>query len=151
MSNQSARAMKIKYESKIILDFSDTKSSKHFIEQSIRNADFTCMIRDANIVTHVDHVVKVGIYNICIAIAPQRRKINSAKLRDYGKFYIHIVDGSKYDQSETYNYCEIILTTDPLFMGQYWVYKNFTEWLRIKDLINVIQYLVKLNKIKAFL
>ena len=135
------------YQYKTILDFTNPRLSKNFITQSLRRTNFVCSISDEHtgIVTHVEPEVKVGMFKIHLVLSPTSRDSNFKNLRNYGKFYIKIYELSSRGEKEINSF------RDPLFKKQYWASKNFKSWLKIKDLINIIMYLNKIDKLKAFL
>ena len=83
--------------------------------------------------------IKVGMYTIALEL-PLDGSCNWHKLREYGDFQITIHDTKLID-----------LQRDSRFQEQSWVKYNCFGQLRIKHLIDIICYVHRLNKLKAFL
>lgn len=126
-----------------ILDFNKPKISKNYVVNSLRKSDFTTYLTDydSNSVIFLEHVVKVGMFEIQLILTPTCR---SSNLRDYGKFFVKIFELKPLGRRE------ILLIADERFSAQPWSLKNFNKWIRIKDLVDIILYCHKLNKLKMF-
>lgn len=83
--------------------------------------------------------IRVGMYTITLEL-PLDGSFNWHRLREYGDFQISICDTKLID-----------LKRDVRFKDQSWVSHNFFGQLRIKHLIDIISYVHRLNKLKAFL
>lgn len=126
------------------LDFSKPKISRNHVVMSLRKADFTTYLtdHDNNSVIFLEHVVKVGMFEIQLILSPASRSPN---LRDYGKFFVKIFELKPMCKRK-----EIFLIMDERFKNQEWALKNFHKWIRIKDLVNIIMYCHKLDRLKMF-
>jgi hypothetical protein len=61
------------------------------------------------------------------------------KLKQFGDFEVYIADP-----------CRINLEKDSRFKYQSWVKNNFFGRLRIKHLVDIIYFIIRLNGLKAF-
>jgi len=127
-----------------ILDFNKPKITRNYVVTSLRKTDFTTYLTDYdnNSVIFLEHVVKVGMFEIQLILTPASRSPN---LRDYGKFFVKIFELKPMNKRK-----EIFLIMDERFSTQPWSMKNFNKWIRIKDLVDIIMYCHKLNKLKMF-
>lgn len=137
--------VKTKIEEKTILNFSHNRFSKSKIAASLRKAEVV-HIKQGNDVsrpTVVKNFIKVGMYTIKLNF-PLDSSPNWNKLSDYSDFDVHI-----FDSEDTKTNC-IDLKKDPLFNKQDWVSKNFFGQLRIKHLIDIIDYCNRLDNLKCY-
>jgi len=129
-------------EERTILDFSKGEISKNMIKSALRSAEVLEHIKSENSFTWIDNYIKIGMYQISLQFY-ERNLVNSRrKLREYGSFDIVI--------SERYRGDNAIIdrNKDVRFKSQYWI-KNHK--LRMKDLVDVIMFIKRLNNLKAFL
>jgi hypothetical protein len=133
---------KIKHEQRVILDFSDRSITKNLIQNSIRRAEILGLANVSKTeVLCIENEIKVGPYYIQLVLDYNE---NYHKLRDYGLFQIRIFECIKTRQ-------EINTSKDYRFKNLEWIKNNNESKIRIKDLIEVIFYCNRLNKLKAFL
>lgn len=132
-------AIKSKYECKEILDFSVGKITKSSILKSLRQADFVQKYYNKNGVglTYVENEIVVGMYKIHLLL---RFNNEAKKLRQYGKFQVIICDNQIIDLSKDFR-----------FKSQSWVKLNKKNKLTISNLVDIILYCKKLDKLKIFL
>lgn len=128
----------IKIQNKVTLDFSNKKVTKHSIRQALRYTEMYYMDPLDKGKT-IYNIIKVGIYNIHLIFDPSKIETGFNKLRNYGKFTIFISDKKS----------KIDLNHDSKFNNQYWI-KNISH-LRINNLIDVILYCNRIDKLKLFL
>lgn len=134
-------AIRAKSVKRVILDFSTPKCSRYYIMKSLR----TCEVigiqesKERPEFTIFNNEIKVGMYTIELEL-PIDSSFNWHKLREYGDFQVSIYDTMLID-----------LEKDIRFKEQPWVAHNFFGQLRIKHLIDIIAYVHRLDKIKAFL
>ncbi len=138
-------AIRSKFESRTILDFSSGKYSKNKIKQALRQCEVINILEgeDRDEWMIYDNHIKVGMYTIALNL-PFDCPSTYRKLRDYGDFEISIFDTSSKE------HC-INLQKDSRFKDRYWVSHNFFGKLRIKHLIDIIAHCKRLDKLKAFL
>ncbi len=138
-------AIRSKFESRTILDFSNGKYSKNKIKQALSQCEVVNILegedRDEWLI--YDNQIKIGMYTITLHL-PFDCPSTCSKLKDYGDFEISIYDTSSKERS-------INLQKDSRFRDRYWVSQNFFGKLRIKHLIDAITYCKRLDKLKAFL
>lgn len=132
-------AIKSKYECKEILDFSVGKITKNSVLKSLRQADFIQKYHSKSGagLTYVENEIVVGMYKIHLLL---RFNSDAKKLRQYGKFQVVICDNQIID-----------LTKDFRFKSQIWVKPNKKNKLTITNLVDIILYCKKLDKLKIFL
>ena len=129
-------------EERTILDFSKGEISKNMIKSALRSAEVLEYIKSEDHFIWIDNNIKIGMYQIELQFY-ERNLVNSRrKLREYGSFDIVI--------SERYRGDNAIIdrNKDVRFKSQYWI-KNHK--LRMKDLVDVIMFIKRLNNLKAFL
>lgn len=141
--------IKGKQEFRTILDFSKGEISKNMVKEALRNADVHEMIRlpDSNTYTFVENDIIVGMYQIRLAFSSLDSVQNRTRLREYGGFRIAI-----YERNRKGTVIQNInLSNDKRFKGQYWVELNKGYDVRMKNLVDVIMHLKRLNNLKMFL
>ena len=135
--------VKTTLESRTILDFSKGKISKNMIKSALRSAEVLEYKKSDDSFTWIDNHIKVGMYQITLEFYERCTIDPRKKLREYGSFDIII--------SEKYKNNYVIVVNkkrDSRFKNQYWAKGGS---LRMKNLVDVIMYLRRLNNLKAFL
>jgi hypothetical protein len=140
--------VKAKQEARAILDFSKGKISKNSIKESLRKTEVVevCSHEDGGYVM-IDNYIKVGMYKIHLTMngIPTPDK---TRLKDYGCFRVAIYEtNSKVSKLDKH----INEKHDKRFKDQYWVKLNCQGKLRIKNLVDVIIFTNRLDKLRMFL
>jgi hypothetical protein len=89
----------------------------------------------------------VGMYQIRLLFSSLDSSKDRERLKEYGRFRVAIYERSR-SGSSIYN---INLCNDKRFKNQYWTELNKDYNLRIKNLIDIIMYVKRLNNLKMFL
>lgn len=134
-------------EFRTILDFSKGKVSKNMIKTSLRNAEVLELVKkkDTNDFIFIDNDILVGMYRIRLSFYSKDLSRSRTKLREYGQFHIAIYESGKDGSIHNIN-----LKRDRRFKDQYWA--KFPGYdFRMKNLVDVIYYLKRLNNLKMFL
>jgi hypothetical protein len=132
--------VKGKRQENTILDFSEPKTSKNKIKESLRSLNIVYARCYKNNLTIFDNHIKVGNYSIKLVLN-DRYDCQPKKLREFGRFQIRLFEQDK----------EINISKDYRFKKQQWIKDNINHQLKIKDLVDTIIYCGKLNKLKLFL
>lgn len=141
--------IKGKQEFRTILDFSKSKISKNFVKQSLREAEVreVVCLPETNTYTFVENEIKVGMYQLRLSFESVDSINNRTKLKDYGGFNVAI-----YERNRKGNILKNInLEKDKRFKDQYWVEDSKNYNIRIKNLVDVVMHLERLNQLKLFL
>lgn len=140
--NKDMSLVKGTQEFRTILDFSKGKISKNMIKSALRSAEVLEYIKSEDHFIWIDNHIKIGMYQIELQFYERITIDPRHKLREYGSFDIVISEKHK----NGYNI--INRNKDIRFKSQYWA-KNHK--LRMKDLVDVIVFMRRLNNLKAFL
>jgi hypothetical protein len=90
--------------------------------------------------------IKVGMYMIQLWFSDRDTSRNRRKLKEYGKFNIHI-----YEECASGDYRLIRLNRDVRFNNQYWASLNKKSGLMANSLTDAIVHCNRLSRLKAFL
>jgi hypothetical protein len=143
--------IKGKQEFRTILDFSSKdKVSKNKVKDAIRKAEvreYTISEEDSNNYTFIGNDITVGMYQVRLIFEYLDAGRDRMRLRDYGGFRVAIYERCR----KTNAIQNINLSNDKRFRDQYWVKLNQDYQVRMKNLVDVIMYLRRLNSLKIFL
>ena len=133
-------------EYRTILDFSKQKISKTKVKRALSRADVIEIERDAgnNSYNFIENEINVGMYQIRLSfysLSTEKR----TKLKEYGGFSVVLYE--KLRENKRY----IDLSYDERFKDQYWVKPNKDYKIRMKNLIDIIMYTQRLDKLKMLL
>ena len=130
------------YEARSILDFSKGKISKNFIGQLLRKTEI--IEYDQSI--FIDNYISVGMYKIHLFfVEPPSHE--PSPLKKCGEFSVAIFEVNHKNNVSQH----ISLSKDIRFKNQYWVSLSYKSQLKIKNLIDIIMYVKRLNNLKLFL
>lgn len=135
-------AIKVKEESRILLDLSSGKYSKNKIKRLLRDCKVAATSGELDDLTLYVNKIKIGAFTIEL-ILPFDSPSSWQQISDYKDLSIAVYIGQ--DERQVY------LLKEPIFKNQEWVQKNFFGNFRTKHLIEAISYCKRLDKIKAFL
>lgn len=122
-------------EHREILNFQGESLSKTAIRRKLKSTKFEHIVHNGTAcVIFVNHIV-VGMYNIQLGLSENKG------LRNFG---VEIKDNPNL-------YFPINLAKDHRFRNQDWVSLSQQRSLNTTDLVNIIYYCSKLNRLKAFL
>lgn len=141
--------VKGKQEFRTILDFSFNKISKNRIKQSLRQAEVLEVIQqeESSICTFVENDIIVGMYQIRLFFNHREVGQHRTRLRDYGGFRIAIYERTR-KGTVLHN---INLNKDSRFKHETWIDLNKDCNVRIKNLVDIIILLQRLNSLRMFL
>lgn len=126
------------HELRTILDFSKMKLSKNKVTTALRCADVKQLARYQDKNTFISNFISVGMYTISLHFTTVPSDKN--RLKNYGRFKIGV-----WEKGEMIS---INLSRDKRFKSQYWAqYKSF----RMKNLVDIIMFISRLDKLKLFL
>lgn len=141
--------VKGKQEFRTILDFSEGKLSKNKVKNALRKAEVLEMVRLENSNTYclIENDIRVGMYQIRLSFSTMDSSCTRSKLREYGGFRVNIYERNR--KGNTIQY--INLAKDKRFHYQKWTKLNHDYSVRIKNLVDIIMYVSRLNQLKMFL
>ena len=141
--------VKGKQEFRTIWDFSFNKISKNRIKQSLRQAEVLEVIQqeESSICTFVENDIIVGMYQIRLFFNHREVGQHRTRLRDYGGFRIAIYERTR-KGTVLHN---INLNKDSRFKHETWIDLNKDCNVRIKNLVDIIILLQRLNSLRMFL
>lgn len=137
--------IKGKQEFRTILDFSKGKISRNMIQQALRKVEVRELVQDSNHYTFIENDIIVGMYQIRLSFSSLDAIENRSRLREYGGFRVSIYERKNKAIQNTN------LLRDKRFKEQYWVNLNKNYDIRMKNLVDIILYLKRLNNLKIFL
>lgn len=133
-------AIRINTEHKTILDFSDSKFSKHEIIRKLKSADFIEFKNNGKSSrTYLEYDIKIGIYTIFVGLF--HTQSCGKKLKDYDRFFITIYEGNNIIND----------SIDTRFSSESWILANSKRRLKISHLAAAIMFCSKLHNLKSFL
>lgn len=135
-----------KLEHRTILDFSKGKVSENSVKQALRQADVLELTNSTEVRKLIVNRIKVGMYMIYLRFSDMDTSGNRKRLKQYGKFSIHI-----YEEDRSGSRSLINLNSDSRFKSQYWTSINRNSGFLMKNLADVIIHCDRLNHLKAFL
>jgi len=135
--------VKSRQEFRTILDFSKGELTKNKLKFALRQIEILECEECKDTTILIVSGIRIGMYHIDLILG----EFGSTKtpLRKYGKFRVNI-----YEVHKDIDYRYIFLPNDERFKNQYWSKLNKKSDLRIKNLIDIIMYLKRLNNLKAF-
>lgn len=135
-------------ETRTILDFSDGKISKNKVKTALRDAEVLEIIPEEELsrVKFIDNLIRVGMYEIMLDLYPADHMQGRNKLKQYGRFSISMYERGGNDELHW-----IQLHSDKRFKDQYWTKLNESDNLRMKNLVDIIMIVKRLNNLKMFL
>jgi len=142
--------IKGKQEFRTILDFSSKdKVSKNKVKEALRKAEVREVVigEDPNHYTFIGNDITVGMYQVRLIFSSIEAGYSRAKLKEYGGFRVAVYERSRKGNMLT----NINLFNDKRFRDQYWVKLNQDYQVRMKNLVDIIVYLHRLNGLKMFL
>lgn len=134
-------AVKVKHESRTILNLSQNVLSYSGVEKILRDTKVSCFERLGNVCLSIDNQINIGMYTIRLELS---RKEAAEKLRDYGRFSIRIFENGRDGLRE------VNLKKHEIFRERSWVQRNQEEQFRISDLVEVILLCRRLHNLRAF-
>jgi hypothetical protein len=137
--------IKGKQEFRTILDFSKEKISRNMVQQALRKVEVRELVQDCNNYTFIENDIIVGMYQIRLSFSSMDASVDRSRLREYGGFRISIYERKNKAIQNTN------LLRDKRFKNQYWIYLNKNYDIRMKNLVDIILYLKRLNNLKMFL
>lgn len=149
--------IKGKQEFRTILDFSKGNISKNMIKRALREVEVHELVRlqDTNTYTFVENDIIVGMYQIRLFFSSVNSASHRSRLREYGGFRIAIYErnrkAGKPESPKGAVLQHINLSSDKRFKHQYWVDLNKDYSIRMKNLVDIIMHLNRLNNLKMFL
>lgn len=141
--------IKGKQEFRTILDFSKEDISKNLVKQALREAEVCEVARlpESGSSTLVENYIIVGMYQIHLLFSSIDAGNHRSKLKEYGGFRVAI-----YERNRKGNVLQNInLDRDRRFKTQYWAKLNHGYDIRMKNLVDIIIHLKRLNNLKMFL
>lgn len=141
--------VKGKQEFRTILDFSKDKLSKNRIKNALRKVEVLERVqnKDSNTISFIENDIVVGMYQIRLSFDYLDADRTRTRLREYGGFRIAV-----YERHRKTNIIQNInLLADKRFKNQYWASLNSGYNLRIKNLIDIVMFVSRLNNLKMFL
>jgi hypothetical protein len=141
--------VKGKQEFRTILDFSEGKLSKNKVKNALRKVEVRELVRleNSNTLCLVENDIRVGMYQIRLSFSSFDSTHTRSKLREYGGFRVNIYERNR--KGNTIQY--INLSRDKRFHHQKWAKLNHDYAIRIKNLVDIIVYVSRLNQLKMFL
>lgn len=138
--------IKCRHEYKTLLEFkAGKKISKSHIKKLLRTTPIITYYKNDKQVIRVTPDIDIGIYKIRLNLNDADILSGPRKLRNYGTFSVSIYEKHN-------NECYAPAGFSKLFKDQYWAGTNTTKAkLRIKDLVHIITYCDKINRLKLFL
>ena len=133
---------KVKHESKVVLDLSKEKLNKSRLKKLLNSLEISCVSTYGNQTLYFDNEVRIGIYNLKLIL--NDKLTTPSSLKKYGGFNIRLYEIKRSNQ------IEIDLEKDINFKQNSWVNKNITHKLRTNDLIEIILYCKRLDRLKIF-
>lgn len=137
--------IKGKQEFRTILDFSKGKISRNMVQQALRKVEVRELVQDYNNYIFIENDIIVGMYQIRLSFSSMDASVDRSRLREYGGFRISIYERKNKAIQNTN------LLRDKRFKNQYWIYLNKNYDIRMKNLVDIILYLKRLNNLKMFL
>lgn len=135
-------AIKVKEESRTLLDFSSGKYSKNKIKQLLRSCKVAATSGELDDLTLYVNKIRVGVFTIELVL-PFDSPSTWQQISDYRDLSISVSIGQDEEP--------IQLLKEPVFKSQEWARKNFFGNFRMKHLVEAVAYCKRLDKIKAFL
>ncbi len=141
--------IKGKQEFRTILDFSKGKVSKNMIKQALRNVQVqeVTKLPDSESYTFVENQIRVGMFKIRILFPSLSAYQDRQLLREYGGFRVGIYEVTSTGKNKVLRNINL---NHKLFKDQYWVDLNQTYKIRMKNLVDIIMYLKRLDNLKSF-
>jgi hypothetical protein len=139
--------VKGRQEFRTILDFSKEKLSKNKIKTALRQVEVLEYARGQDSTLFIENNIKIGMYNIRLLFSSCDADKNRNRLKEYGGFQVAI-----YERNRKCNIIQNInLLKDKRFKNQYWTNLNNGYNIRMKNLIDIIIFTERLNKLRMFL
>ena len=137
-------AIKSRREHQIILDFSDNKITKSFIQQALRTTRFSQFYYQSGSVglVFIDHEIKIGNYIIELVLD---RCNNASMLRDYGRFSVNIWETINDELKMKIN-----LMRDNKFKITSWAELADKNRLNMGHLTQIILHCKRLSRLKCY-
>lgn len=129
---------KATHEFRTVLDLPRERLSKNKVSKLLSETKFS--YREATV--YIENVLKIGSYHIRLILNPTTS--DTGPLRNYGGFNIRLY------QMKRDGLQEIHPEKDENFKSNDWAKKNYNDKLRSSDLVNVILYCNRLDKIRIF-